>query len=58
MNLNKKLFNYRVVDHVEDYNFNIKLVFIRVHMKKLRIIFWYRLFRSFCFDPDESQNQV
>jgi hypothetical protein len=40
MTLNKKLFNYKVVDHIEGYNFNIKFVFIWVHMKKLWIIFW------------------
>jgi len=26
--LDKKLFNYKVVDSVEDYNFDIKFVFI------------------------------
>jgi len=58
MTLNKKLFNCKVGDHIEGYNFDIKFVFIRVHMKKLWIIFWYRDFRSLCFDPDETQNQV
>jgi hypothetical protein len=58
MTSNKKLFNYKVVDCAEDYNFGIKFVFIWVHMKKLWIIFWYRVVRSLCFDPDEIQNQA
>ena len=40
MTSNKKLFNYKVVDRVEGYNFDIKFIFIRVHMKKLWIIFF------------------
>jgi hypothetical protein len=32
---NKNAFNYKVVDHVDGFNFNIKVVFIRVHIKKL-----------------------
>ena len=35
MTSNKILFNYKVVDCAEDYNFDIKFVFIRVHMKML-----------------------
>jgi hypothetical protein len=34
-NFNLKIFNYKVVDRVEGYNFDIKFVFIRAHMKKL-----------------------
>ena len=32
---NQNIFNYKVVDYVEDYNFDIKFVFIQIHMKKL-----------------------
>ena len=35
MTSNKKLFNYKVIDCIEGYNFDIKFVFIRVHIKKL-----------------------
>ena len=38
--LDKKLFNYKVVDSVEDYNFDIKFVFIWVHMKKKYELFF------------------
>jgi len=58
MTSNKKLFNYKVIDHIEGYNFNIKFVFIQVYMKTLWIIFLYRVFRSLCFDPGETQDQV
>jgi len=58
MTSNKKKFNYKVIDCAEDYNFEIKFILIRVYMKKLCIIFWYRVFRSLCFDLDEIQNQV
>ena len=37
---NQNIFNYKVVDYVEDYNFDIKFVFIQIHIKKLWIIFW------------------
>jgi hypothetical protein len=37
--LNKKLLNYKVLNLVETYNFDTKYVFIRIHMKKLWIIF-------------------
>ena len=43
--LKLKKFNYKVVDRVEGYKFDIKFVFIRVHMKKLWIIFKYKVFR-------------
>jgi len=36
---NKKLFNYKVIDRVEGYNFNIKFDFIRVHMKSYELFF-------------------
>ena len=58
MTSNKKLFNYKVVDRIEGFDFDINFISIRVHMKKLWIIFWYKVFRSPCFDPDETQNQV
>ena len=32
---NSKKFNYKVIDRIEGYNFDIKFVFIRVYMKKL-----------------------
>ena len=35
----QKLFNLKVVDRVERYNFDIKFVFIRVHMKNYKLIF-------------------
>ena len=31
--LNKKFPNYKVVDRVEGYNFDIKFVFVQVYMK-------------------------
>ena len=33
--LKLKIFNYKVVDLVEYYNFDIKFVFIEHHMRKL-----------------------
>jgi hypothetical protein len=33
--LNKNVINYKVLDHVNLYNFDIKFNFIRDHMKKL-----------------------
>jgi hypothetical protein len=36
MTSNEKPFNYKVVDLVENYKFNIKFISIRVHTKKLR----------------------
>jgi hypothetical protein len=35
----QKLFNYKVVDRIEGYNFDIKFVFIRVHMKCYELFF-------------------
>jgi hypothetical protein len=37
MILNKKVINYKVLNLVILYNFDIKFNFIRDHMKKLRI---------------------
>ena len=39
MTSNNKLFSYKVVDHVERYNFDIKFVFIRVYMKSYILFF-------------------
>ena len=68
MTSNKKIFNYKVVGRVEGYNFDIKFIFIRVHMKRLWIIFWYRVFRLLCFhqmrlktkfrDQDDTSEQI
>ena len=35
MTLNKKVINYKVLDHAILYNFDIKFDFIQDHMKKL-----------------------
>jgi hypothetical protein len=35
----QKLFNYKVVDRVEGYNFDIKFVFIRAHIKSYELNF-------------------
>ena len=32
---NEKVINYKVVDLIEIYNFDIKFVFIRLYLKKL-----------------------
>jgi hypothetical protein len=32
---NKKPINYKVVNHVEVYNFSIKFIFVQLHMKTL-----------------------
>ena len=45
MILIKKNFNYKVVNRVAGYNFDIHFVFIWVHMKKLWVIFSYKVFR-------------
>jgi len=39
MTSNKKLFNYEVVNRVESYNFDIKFVFIQVHMESYELFF-------------------
>ncbi len=45
MNSNEDKLYIKIVDRVEGYKFDIKFVFIRVHMKKLWIIFKYKVFR-------------
>jgi hypothetical protein len=35
MILSEKVINYKILDHVNLYNFDIKFDFIRDHMKKL-----------------------
>jgi hypothetical protein len=35
MSLNEKTQNYKVVDLIESYNFDINFIFIRHHMKEL-----------------------
>jgi hypothetical protein len=35
MILNKKFINYKVLDLVELYNFDITFVFIQLHLKKI-----------------------
>ena len=37
--LNKKLFNYKVVDRIEGYNFYMKFVFIWVYIEKYELFF-------------------
>ena len=32
---NEDKFYIKIVDHVEGYNFDIKFIFMRIHMKKL-----------------------
>jgi type IV secretory pathway VirB6-like protein len=36
---NKKYLNYKVIDLVEYYNFNLKFIFIEHHMRKLQSFF-------------------
>ena len=39
--LNEKVINYKVLDIVILYNFDIKFIFIRDHMKKVMNFFTY-----------------
>jgi hypothetical protein len=43
MTLNKKVINYKVLDLVILYNFDIKFDFIRDYMKKLWFFAWNHL---------------
>jgi len=39
MTLNEKVINYKILDHVNLYNFDIKCDFIRDHVKKFINLF-------------------
>ena len=43
---NKNFINYKVLDLVELYNFDIKFVFIRLHLKKYEFICAVAIFKS------------
>ena len=68
MTLNKKHFNYKVVERIKGYNFDIKFVFIRVHMKNLWIIFYIEFLDRFVLtqmrlkikfrDRDDTTKQI
>jgi len=47
MTSNKKLFNYKVVDHVEDYNFDIKLSLFEFIWKKYELFFYIKFLDRF-----------
>jgi len=46
MTLNESVVNYKILDLMKLYNFDIKFVFIRNHMKKL----WNFLSKNICRD--------
>jgi len=46
MTLNESVVNYKILDLIKLYNFDIKFVFIRNHMKKL----WNFLSKNICRD--------
>ena len=50
--LNEKVINYKVLDLVILYNFDIKFDFIRDHMKRLRFFFvWNYFYVGLCHQP-------
>jgi len=44
MILDKKFINYKVLDLVELYNFDINFVFIQFHLEKIWIYLYYNHF--------------
>jgi hypothetical protein len=53
MSLNEKTQNYKVVDLIESYNFDINFIFIRHHMKEL----WFLKFQSCHATPGGATEQ-